>query len=308
MTGEVVRWRRYGKDRLYVTAADGAKLGYRDLLTGEDYLAEPARGSEFTAGGSGWLAGESSPSALADVTVPEQRDGETAPVEPVAAATDVEPPANASTEPVWEDLAQRQAGAMAREQAEALKEAAPVRTLMARVLGVHTDERAWRIGADGEEKVAAQLAKLARKDLRWRHLHAIPVGNNGSDIDHLVVGPGGVYSLNAKHHPGSRVWVGGNTLMINGHRQPYIRNSRHEAERATRLLTAACAFPVFVTGIVVPVGANDMTIKTAPDDVHVVNRMRLGRWLRDRPVVLTDAQIGRIFDAARRSTTWRPTR
>lgn len=43
--------------------------------------------------------------------------------------------------------------------------------------------------------------------------------------------------------------------MIIGQRQPYIRNSRHEAGRAARLLTAACGFPVAVTGVVVPVGA-----------------------------------------------------
>lgn len=32
-----------------------------------------------------------------------------------------------------------------------------------------------RIGADGEEKVAAQLGKVAKKDPRWRFIHAIPV-------------------------------------------------------------------------------------------------------------------------------------
>ena len=43
------------------------------------------------------------------------------------------------------------------------------------------------IGADGEEKVATQLAKAAKKDPRWRFLHAIPVGDRGSDIDHVIV-------------------------------------------------------------------------------------------------------------------------
>jgi len=206
----------------------------------------------------------------------------------------------------WRDLAGQRPGAMAREQALALKDAAPVRTLVARMLRVHTDERAWRIGADGEEKVAAQLAKLARKDPRWTFFHAIPVGEKGADIDHLVIGPGGVFSLNAKHHPGAKVWVGGDTFMVNGRRLPYVRNSRHEASRATKLLTAACGFPVQVTGIVVPVGAEDVTIKTSPVDVHVVYRTRLVRWLRAQPPVLLDAHIEAIFDVARRSTTWQP--
>jgi hypothetical protein len=69
---------------------------------------------------------------------------------------------------------------MAREQAVTLRRAAPIRTFLARILNVHTEERAWRIGADGEEKVAAQLAKLAKKDQRWRFLHAVPVGDRGS--------------------------------------------------------------------------------------------------------------------------------
>lgn len=81
-----------------------------------------------------------------------------------------------------------------------------MRTFLARVLMVHTEERAWRIGADGEEKVGAQLDKLIQRDPRWRAIHAIEVGERGSDIDHLVIGPGGVYSLNAKHHPGAKVW------------------------------------------------------------------------------------------------------
>ncbi|WP_378095638.1 nuclease-related domain-containing protein [Cellulomonas sp. T2.31MG-18] len=210
--------------------------------------------------------------------------------------------------PMWEDLAAHRAGEMARQQAVALKQAAPVRTFVARVFGLHTDERSWRIGADGEEKVAARLAKLAKRDPRWRFVHAIPVGENGSDIDHLVIGPGGVFSLNAKHHPGARIWVRDNAFRVNGQQQPYIRNSRHEARRAGRYLTAACGFPVDVTGIVVPVGADDLTIKQQPADVVVVNRMALAPWLRRRPDLLGEAAVDAIFEAARRSTTWRPQR
>jgi hypothetical protein len=291
MAGDVTRWRRYGKDRLYVTGADGTKLGYRDLVTGENHLTDPTHAAEFAALVSAWVV-----------------DGAASPPQPVPDATPPpEPDPEPEREPEWEDLAQRSAGAMARQQAIALKDAAPVRTLVARLLGVRTDERAWRIGADGEEMVAAQLAKLARKDPRWQFLHAIPVGKRGSDIDHLVIGPGGVFTLNAKHHPRSNVWVGGDTCLVNGQRQPYIRNSRHEARRAGHLLTRGCGFPVAVTGVVVPVGASNVTIRTAPADVYVVNRMRLARWLADRRPVLPDDAIAAIFTAARRSTTWSPT-
>lgn len=178
-------------------------------------------------------------------------------VRTAAVSRDPEPDVAGRARP-WIDLSQNQPGAEAREQAVAAWEASPIKTVLARVLVVHTDERVWRIGADGEEKVAAQLAKLAKKDPRWRFLQAIPIGKPGSDIDHLVIGPGGVFTVNAKHHPRARIWVGGNTFMVNGNRVPYVRNSRHEATRAAQILTAAMGSPVHIEGLIVTVNAKDV--------------------------------------------------
>lgn len=294
----VLRWRKHGNDRLYVTAADKTKIGWHDLVTGDDHVDAAAYADAYRAAVTAWKRRHTTRQPVTAGAGPA--------VHVVQEVADMDQTAQAA-ESGWEDLSARRAGAMAREQAIALKQAAPVRTLLARALGVHTDERAWRIGADGEEKVAAQLAKLARKDPRWKFLHAVPIGENGSDIDHVVIGPGGVFTLNAKHHPGSKVWVGGNTFMVNGIRQPYIRNSRFEAARAAKLLTAACGFPVRVIGVVIPVGADDVTVKTPPLDVHIVNRMRLLHWLSSLPVVLNDASVATIFELARRSMTWQST-
>jgi hypothetical protein len=37
----LLRWRRHGKDRLYVTRVDGTKVGYWDLLTDEAHPESP---------------------------------------------------------------------------------------------------------------------------------------------------------------------------------------------------------------------------------------------------------------------------
>ena len=162
------------------------------------------------------------------------------------------------------------------------------------------------LAVGGEEKVAAQLEKGLCKDPRWRLLHAVRGGERGSDIDHVVIGPGGVFTINAKHHPDAKIWVRGDTFMVNGHRQPYIRNSRHEAKRAAGLLSASCGFPVEVAGVVVPVRAADVAVKKAPDDVFVGSRAQVSRWLRRCPEVLRADAIEAIFATAtaRRSTTW----
>jgi hypothetical protein len=204
---------------------------------------------------------------------------------------------------VDEDLALRRPGETLRVRAEAARQAAPVRTALGLLMRVHTPARAWRLGAAGEIRVGAQLDKLARHDPRWLALHSVPVGSRGSDIDHVVIGPGGVFTINTKHHPDARIWVAGDTVKVNGLRHAYIRNSRHEAERASRLLSTACGFDVPVTPLIVVVNAAQVTIKEPPHDVHVLTRGRLRRWLQRRPEVSAAAGEA-IFEKARRSSTW----
>ncbi|MCE0446144.1 NERD domain-containing protein [Streptomyces tricolor] len=43
-----------------------------------------------------------------------------------------------------------------------------------------------------------ELERLA--SYGWHVLHGVPK-SNGGDIDHLLIGPGGVFSLNTKTHP-----------------------------------------------------------------------------------------------------------
>lgn len=177
---------------------------------------------------------------------------------------------------------------------------------VARILRVHTEERAWRIGAAGEEADAEQLAKL---DSAWRVIHAVPVGTKGSDIDHIVIGPPGVFTVNAKNHPHGKVWVGGNTLIVNGQRTFYVRNSRHEAARAARLLTAAAGRRVQVKAIIAIVGdQRGITVKEQPRDgeVHVVARKKITKYLTSLPPRLSPDEVDALHILACRSTTWQP--
>ena len=342
---EVNRWRRYGMDRLYVARQDGSKVGWWDLQTAEAHPEDECDIEMVTAIAHDWMSangvslaasvdpGDDASTApvaepviaaapVAEPVIAAPPVVEPAPLvlpvpgpAPVKAASVVEPAPIAadpvvhvseSAERPWLDLTHNAPGAEARSQAHAARDAAPVRTVLARALRVHNDERAWRLGADGEEKVAAQFNKVVKKDPRWQFIHAIPVGTRGSDIDHLLIGPGGVFTANAKNHPNAKIWVGGETLLVNGQRQPYVRNARHEAVRAGRLLSEVCGFPVLVEGLIVIVNAIEWDIKTQPRDVHVVPRRQVARWLLQHGDVLDADRQAAIFDAARRSTTWRP--
>jgi hypothetical protein len=61
----------------------------------------------------------------------------------------------------------------------------------------HIVER-WRMGRDGERKTAKELRKLERDG--WYVLHDLP-GDRGN-LDHVVVGPGGLFLLDSKVRAG----------------------------------------------------------------------------------------------------------
>jgi hypothetical protein len=293
------RWKRYGHDRVYAETIDGRRLGYLDLRTNELHPSDPDDLSPLTAAVACYL-NPPTPAAGRHVGAAEAVAAE------AAKADGIYTPRHEIVD--WHDIGETAPGAAARERAEVERSNAPVRAALGRLFGVHTDERAWRIGADGEEAVAAQLAKLPPQ---WRVIHAVPVGDRGSDIDHVVIGPGGVFTVNAKNHPDASVWVGGNTFLVNGTRAPYIRNSRYEATRAARLLTAAAGQPVEVRAIIAVMGAQrGLTIKQQPADgaVRVVARKELRRYLTNLPPRLSPPDVEALYVLARRSTTWRPLR
>lgn len=296
----VQRWTRYGHDRAYVKVGD-QNLGYRDLKTGAVVCGRDGEPDLVRA-------------ATEDLYVRVRERAAAAAYAPKHAQPDAEapvPPPPTPPAPVVQllpdrDLARNRPGQAVRQQAIELRDAAPVRTLFARMVGAKTDERAYRIGTDGESEVARQLARLGP---HWCVLHSVPVGERDSDIDHVVIGPAGVFTINAKNHPHASVWVGGETVKVNGYSQPYVRNSRHEAQRAARLLSKAAGFDVSVLGIVAIMGAHrGLTVKRQPADgvVTVLARKELAGHLRQLPDELGRPSIERIFHVARHLATWQP--
>ncbi len=201
------------------------------------------------------------------------------------------------------DLTANRPGDAARRRAIELRRQAPVLTALARLLNVRTQESAFRMGADGEENVARRLARL---NSDWHVLHAVPVGDKGSDIDHVVVGPPGVFTLNTKNHAGNNVWVAERAFMVNGQRTRYLRKSLFEAKRSSQLLSSACGFAVPVEPVIVVI-ASQLTVKHRPTGVHIVESRHIVRWLRHRPKVLTSQAVEEIFERARSASTWTST-
>ena len=197
----------------------------------------------------------------------------------------------------------RAPGAAVMEQVVRLHEACPQRSRLARALGRHPlseDAQPWFSGALGEREVGALLSRLPQG---WSAFHAVPVGTGDADVDHLVVGPGGVFVINTKHHRGARVTIYARSVLVEGVKKPYLRNSDLEASRVRGLLLRA-GIDAPVEPVIVIVGAKELRMRQKPVRAAVLRSEGLVRWLSRRPNRLDAADRRPRHTAS--STTRRP--
>jgi hypothetical protein len=161
--------------------------------------------------------------------------------------------------------------------------------------------RPWFVGALGELDIARRLESL---DSSWTVLHSVPIGDRGSDIDHVVVSAAGVFTINTKLHEGARIWVGARRLLVNGQKTDHLRNSRYEGERVARLLSELMGFTVPVHSVLVLVAARSVTVKQRPAEVAVLRDVEMVRWLRKRPPSLDTDRTAAIVSAVTSGPTW----
>ncbi|MFJ2021747.1 nuclease-related domain-containing protein [Streptomyces nodosus] len=136
-----------------------------------------------------------------------------------------------------------------------------------------------------------------------RDLHSIPLANK-VDIDHLLIGPGGVFNINTKHHHKRAVWVGDDSVKVDhGKPAPYVRESRAEAKRVTRVLERYCDFPVPVEPVLVFVGVTELKVVATQLDVRVYLERQVSA-LAPLSGVLTAAQVEQVYSVARHRQAW----
>jgi hypothetical protein len=168
----------------------------------------------------------------------------------------------------------------------------------------HAAMVAW-LGGPGEgvpRTVAERLDRLSGEG--WETVHDVPLGRQGTCIEHLVIGPGGLFTVTERCHPGQRVVGRGRAMAVDGRPVAYLRDARLEAARTQdRLLAAGCA-QIHVRAVLVLQGDLDVDVLTAPSDPLVVARHEVPGLFRRMPVVLDGRRVQALAKVARRAGTW----
>jgi len=184
-----------------------------------------------------------------------------------------------------------------------LQSAHPPRTTAQRFWGVDPlapAARSWFKGVQGEQRIGRELELLGSE---FTVLHAVPIGRGEADVDHIVVGPTGVFSINSKNHSGQRVFVGGGSFIIGSQRTPHIRNSLSEGKRATKLLSDAASCPILVQPLLVVI-ADQVKRGSTASSVVVLTPGSVRRWILDLPRIHSVEAVRYLSMIAEDRATW----
>lgn len=197
------------------------------------------------------------------------------------------------------ELRDEQWGGLETADGGELRRVQPFRSRVDRLLNSRTAERAWRKGAFGERVAGFWLDRLPDG---WFVFHDVPVGARGANIDHLVVGPAGVFTVNTKNLSGA-IRVNPRTITNDGYRTNFLPKATAEARRAAELLTAAVGRAVEVRAVLA-ILADEWDIVKEPEDVFVRGPRGAKNLMLSQPETLSRREVSELAAAAAAPSTW----
>ncbi|MGD3106261.1 nuclease-related domain-containing protein [Streptomyces sp. YGL11-2] len=307
----VNRWQKYGKDRLYVNLGGpwGEEVAWVDCKTGKFTIKIHEYESAAREAIEEWRRRQPAKPDPPRSSEPKPHPPEPKPPRPPEPKSPRATPRSTipslpSLPPLTRDndLAGNLPGAAVADKVRQIEgeRSAFVRWVARRLrLSLGADD--WRTGLVGEQVVGESLARL--KSRGWQVLHAIQ-WPSGADIDHLAIGPSGVFTVNAKHHPGARVWVGERMIRVNNRSTDHLRIAAAEAERVSKVLRHWCGWPVPVQPVIAIVGASRIDFAGDHVSAIVADGLHVDEKLASLPVVIPEHRISSAYEAARRKDIW----
>ncbi|KGJ79425.1 hypothetical protein GY21_05290 [Cryobacterium roopkundense] len=144
----------------------------------------------------------------------------------------------------------------------------------------------------------ALAALLQEPPVNWAVFPAGPVS------EHLMVGPGGVFTINTRHSDGEWVWVDKDTIRVSGRRMAYSQDAVVEAGRVTALLRARIPLRAPVRPVIALFGARFIVVRGKSPEIMVVDARELQVWLETLPTVLRPIERMELAAVIDNPATW----
>lgn len=161
----------------------------------------------------------------------------------------------------------------------------------------------WHKGIEGEERMADLLLLLEERG--WKVLHSVPCPVGG-DIDHLAIGPGGIWAINTKNRPRKRISVTSTGVTESGAPSDpeLLQRSGSEAESAAEVLSHSLRRDVEVRPALAYVGVSAVVGEHRSEGVLIMEGTRLINELDSADVEFGPSEVADIYAVARDARHW----
>jgi hypothetical protein len=206
--------------------------------------------------------------------------------------------------PASSSLRGRVPGQVAMSEVVAAQLDVPTRSRFARIFGrspLTPETRPSYRAALGELLVGDMLDNLGP---RWDVLHVVPLDPGDREIDHLVIGPPGVFTITTENFPGQELRINGETLSVGSRQFDHVQVARSLGDRAAERLSAAVGRPVDVAPLIVAVTPTRLVVREQPSGVSVIASRGLLHHLERMDPRLSGTDVASISDVADRHSTW----
>jgi hypothetical protein len=188
----------------------------------------------------------------------------------------------------------RRPGQLCIDRSLAVRAGVARSSALRRVFGgspVGVGERDAFEAARGERLVGRALDGLPAG---WIVFHSLPCTGASGDIDHVVVGAGGLFAITTRSIAGDRVVVAEDELLGRGERVPFGRSAAAATRRTARLAGAALPAELGVRNVLVVAGARPVRLRVRARSIEVRDARSVRAWLESLPPVLDDDDVRRI--------------
>jgi hypothetical protein len=191
-------------------------------------------------------------------------------------------------------------------------DAAPL-SWFARLFGIDPLSRDARRSYSGALAELALADSFAALGAEWTVLHSVPVESEHTRrhpaIDHLLIGPAGIFSVTAHSHAGQAIWVGERTFMVDDERLDHLAAAEAAASATSELLTEAFAHTgsaaeVVVIPCIVVDSPATLQIRQRPGRIQVTTTRTFTVWLSSLPRLFSPAVVDTLSAVALQSSTW----
>jgi hypothetical protein len=156
---------------------------------------------------------------------------------------------------------------------------------------------AWQTGAEGEVRTGRLLEPLEAEGFRILHDRRIP--GSRANIDHIVIGPPGIFVVETKSYSGSLQIRGGEVFVAGRRKNGWIAEVKREASAVeTALADEIAAHGWTVTPVICVHRAALPWFRSEVQGVRIVSGKDLASRLRKADQVFLAADVDRLAELA----------